>query len=331
MHSLRAAAAAIIIAAIFGSLLGCGSGGDEVAPPGPGGTIRLEGRVIAANNAGLLFPSASIKVLPAGQIVTADGNGHFVFTGLDSVPLTIQVNPISYPQYQPCAIVLPALTANYLNLNVAVLPRTAGTVSSLRIGPQDQEVELGAEVPFAAEIVTSSGAAGLRPTWVALGSAGSIDEDGLFTATATGESTILAFSGERSATTTIRVVNERPPAVLDVLLDPVQLPAEGGPLAVTAPIADIDGVQGAEVLFFAPNGTSVRRQMSRVAGGAQNGTWRATYTVPANNNVPDSNGVQAPMRYQVRVRAVDTGGQVALSKIVEFLVAGLAPPPPPPS
>ncbi len=332
MHSLRAAAAAIAIAVIFGSLIGCGSGGDNgVQPPGPAGAIRLEGRVVAADNAGALFPSASVTVLPAGQTVIADANGHFVFTGLDSVPLTVQVNPLYHPEYQACEILLPALTSNYLNLNVAVLPRSADTVTSLAIAPQNQVVEIGSQIPFRAAIVTSAGATGLRPTWVALGPAGRIDESGLFIATATGQSTIYAFSGTRYTTTTIRVVAQRAPAILDVLLDPTQLPAEGGQMTVTASLADADGVSSAMAIIFSPGGTSVNCPMSLVLGTANNGTWAVTDTIPPNTNLPDTNGIQAPMRYQVGVRAVDADGRVTFSDLVEFFVAGVAPPPPPPA
>ena len=329
MHSLRAAAATIIVAVIFGALVGCSSGNNNVQPPpGPAGTIRLEGRIIAADSLGALFPSASVTVNPT---VTADNNGHFAFSGLPSAPLTVEVNPAFQPEYQPCAVLLPALTSNYLNLNIAVLPRSAGTVTSIAIGPLEQTVEIGSQISFTAGIVTSAGTTGLRPTWVALGPAGSIDENGLFTASATGRSTIYAFSGERFTSTTIEVVREQGPSILDIFLDPTQLPAEGGQMVVTAPLADADGVRSAQALFFAPDGTFASAPLALVAGSAPSGTWRGTSLIPPNTNLPNASGVQAPMRYQVRVRAVDTTGRVTLSKAAEFFVAGLAPPPPPPT
>jgi hypothetical protein len=333
MHSLRAAAAAIAVAAIFVFLIGCGGGSSPrpaPPPPQPSGTIRLEGRILAADNPSVLFPSATVTLQPSGNTTATDGNGHFAFSGLASVALTVQVNPAQQPQYLACEILLPALQRDYLNLNIALLPRSAEQVTNLAISPEDQVVEIGTQVQFLAGIQTTTGTRGLRPTWVALGTAGNIDETGVFTANAVGESTIYAFSGTKYTATTLKTVNRRAPAILDVLVDPLLLPASGGQIVVTAPVTDAQGVRVAEALFFAPDGTFVKRTMDLAAGSATDGTYRATYQVPPNNNVPDSKGVQAAQVYQVRVRAVDGSGEAALSKIVEFTVEGLSPPPPPP-
>lgn len=280
MHSLRATVVGFLVAAVVLLLVGCGGGG-EAGPPGPSGTIRLEGRVVAADNTAMTFAGAEVTVLPTGQTVVTDGLGRFAFAGLESTPLTVQVNPVYSPQYQPGAVVLPALTANYLTLNIALLPRSAGSVTALAITPQDQVVEAGALVPFSAGVVTSTGASGLNATWVALGRAGSIDANGLFTAAATGQSTILAFCGDQSAMTTIRVVAERPPTIGEVQIDPAQLPPQGGSATVTVPLGDADGVATAVALIATPSGRTVRLPMALVAGTAQDGTWRVSYNAPA--------------------------------------------------
>lgn len=330
MRILRAAAMAILVAASFGALIGCGSGGDGGPPPPPPGTIRLEGRVLAADDPGLLFPGATVTVLPAGITVTADAEGRFAFSGLDSVPLTVEVNPAFHPGYQASSITLPALTANYLNLNLALLPRAAGTVTGLTLGPQDQQVEIGGQLAFLAQVVTSGGVAGLRPTWLVLGGVGPINAGGLFTATTIGAGRVLAFSGRRSAQTTVEVVGERPPVVLDMLADPALLPPDGGALTVIASLADADGIAAATAEIITPEGALLLQPMARVAGGVRNGTWRVQYLAPPNTNVPNAAGVQAPMVYSVRVRVVDGDGAVTLSSPVSFTVSPVVAPPPPP-
>jgi hypothetical protein len=104
------------------------------------------------------------------------------------------------------------------------------------------------------------------------------------------------------------------------------LPAKGGQIVVTAPITDPAGLKLVQTLVFHPDGSFTEITMVLVAGTT--GTYRATYTAPANDNEP-VDGVQAPQVYEVRVRAVDNGARVTLSKLVPFTVLGIPKPPPP--
>ena len=214
------------------------------------------------------------------------------------MPAAVQVNPAYQPSYLACQVAVPSTSQQSLVLNISLLPRSAGVVESLAIGPQNQEVEIGAQVQFVSSIQTSSSATGLTPTWFSLGEAGEIGPSGLFVTDHVGESTVYASVGTRYTSTKLTVLEQRGPAVLEVLVDPTVLPPTGGEIAVTAPIGDAQGVRLAEALVFAPDGTFVKRTMSLVAGSSYNGNLRATYQVPANNNVPDPKGVQATQRYR---------------------------------
>ena len=332
MQSLRAVAVVIVLGAIVVSLVGC-SGSSSSAPPGPppAGHVTLQGHITAADNAATVFPQAAVTLLPSGATGNSDSSGNFIFTGLQSMPQSVQVNPAYQPSYMAAEILLPPTAQTSLTLNIALLPRSAGTVTSIGLNPQAQQVEIGGKLQFSASIVTSAGTSGLQPTWFAVGTAGTIDARGVFTCTHVGKSTIFAFSGGMFTSTTLTVVSKRGPAILDVLVDPLQLPPGGGPIVITSPLADSDGVALAEALIFFSDGTFVRRPLALVAGVIDNGTFRATYQVPANSNIPDASGTQAPQHYQLRVRAVDGDGMVSLSKLVGFTVLSLPTPPPPPS
>jgi hypothetical protein len=303
---------------------GCGgsSSPPPVVPPPPG-PVSLTIKLTAADNAVAVFPSADLTVLPSGATGVSGSNGSFTFTGLQSMPTAVQVNPVYQPSYAAAQVNLPPTPQTSLTVDIALLPYSAGTVTSIVLNPQAQEVQIGTRLQFTASIVTSAGTTGLRPTWFSLGTAGSLDNKGVFTTTHVGSSTIYAFSGDLFTSTTLTVTGLTGPQIVQVLVDPLQSPSGGGPVVITVPIIDPVGIPTVQALIFGPNGIFTQLPMALVAGTGSNGTFRVTFQVPAN-------GTQTQQKYQVRVRAVDTQGRGTLSKLVPFTVLGLHGPPPPP-
>jgi hypothetical protein len=329
MQSRRAVAAVIIVVAFASLLVGCGgsSSPPPVGPPPPG-PISLTVNLTAADSAAAVFPSANLTLLPSGATGVSGSNGSFTFTGLQSMPTAVQVTPVYQPSYAAAQVNLPTTTQTSLTVDIALLPYSAGTVTSIALNPQAQEVQIGTRLQFTASIVTSAGTTGLSPTWFSVGTAGSIQPGpgpgtATFTTTHVGSSTIYVFSGDLFTSTTLTVTGLTGPQIVQVLVDPLQLPSGGGPVVITAPIIDPVGIPTVQALIFHPNGVFTQLPMALVAGTGSNGTFRVTYQVPAN-------GTQTQQKYQVRVRAVDTGGRVTLSKLVPFTVLGLHGPPPPP-
>ena len=332
MRSPRAVAAVVVVLLFLLVLAGCGGGGGGPAagPQQPAGPVDIEGRVVAADNLARVLPLASVVLLPSGLSTTTDGNGHFLFTDVPAGQITVQVTPTAHPGYAAAEVFLPLLPDNHLFFTVALLPRSAGQVTDLRIQPLNQEVEVGTQVQFQAEVVTDSGTTGLAPTWLAVGSAGTIDANGVFVASGLGSSTVYAFSGTKYTSTVLSTVRERGPAVLETIVDPVQLPATGGQVVITAACTDPQGIAAVEALIFDFTGNFQRVNCSLVAGTDTDGTYRAVYHAPANSNVPDAGGLQASQDYEVRIFARDRAGNQTLTPPIRFSVQGLEPPPPPP-
>ena len=319
MQSWRSVAAIIVFAAIAFLLVGCGSNTAPAtsAPPGPD---SLTVNVTAADNAATVFPSAALTLLPSGATGTTNGNGTFTFTGLQSLPTAVQVNPAYQPGYAAAQISLPNAGQTSLTLDVALVPHSAGTVTSISLNPQAQQAEVGSQIQFSATIVTSAGTTGLRPTWFTVGTAGTINPNGVFTTTKIGASTVYAFSGDMFTSTTVTVVAVHGPEILQVLVDPLQLPYGGGQITVTAPVTDPVGLKTVQTLIFHPDGTFTEIPMVLASG--TNDTYRAVYTAPKNSN--PTYGTQT---YEARVRAVDNAGRVTLSAEVAFTVLGPRTPP----
>jgi hypothetical protein len=296
--------------------------------------VSLTIKLTAADNVATVFPLATVTLLPSGTVRTSDNNGNCTFSGLSSMPQAVQVNPAYQPNYTAVQVDLPPMSQTSLTVNIALLPHAVGTVTSISLNPQDQKVEVGdkahvSEVQFTATIVTDQGTTGLRPTWFCVGTAGSLDNNGIFTATALGECTIYASSGDKFTSTTATVVSPTGPAIITVLVDPPHLPATGGLISITAPITDPYGVTSVQGLIFQPSGKFAERPMHLVA--STTGTYRVVYQVPPNSNPPNAKGAQPPEVYRIRVRAVDSAGRVSLSRLVPFTELGLPAPPPPPS
>lgn len=333
MKSRRTAApAAVLIALVI--LAGCGAatprdGGGVPPPAGAGFTII--GRVQQADNISTGIGQAVITALPSGLTTTTASDGTFTLNNVPVEDVTLNCNPERTPTYQPTAILIPGPLANStVRVTISVLPWTAPDLTNLDISPRDASVEIGSQTQFQATISSASGPMPYAPSWVSLGSAGTLGANGLFTATDLGTNRIYAFSGILGATTNITVIGQRGPVLDSVIVNPLTLSPSGGIVTFTVTAHDGQGVASVTGTVYPPAGGTVPLTLIRVAGDEFAATFRATYNVPPNSNPIAGDGSQAPQTYNVRFRATDVTARFTQSNYIPFTVEGISAPPPPP-
>jgi hypothetical protein len=332
MNSRSTAAPVAVLLAIL-VLGGCGgSGDDDGSPPPLGAVFTITGRVQEADHVSIGIGQSVITALPSGRTTTTASDGTFTLTNVPVDSVTLNCNPERTPSYQPAAILIPTPVANsVVNVTISLLPLTAPALTGLALSPLDATVEIGSTTQFLATVQTATGPIAYAASWVSLGSAGTLDSTGLFTATALGQNHIYAFSGTLGATTTITVVGQRGPFLDSLIVNPEQVSASGGVVTFTVAVHDGQGVASVDATVHTPGGADVVVALTRVAGDAFDATFRATYVVPPNSKPILGDGSQESQTYNVRFTATDVTARQTTSNRILFVVEGLAPPPPPPA
>lgn len=328
--------AALTLVAI--TLTGCGGGdGGGVTPPPAGDTGIIAGRVAQAQDPAT--PVANAQVTIAATVAgvgtaavvgtTTDAFGRFTLTGVPVGTQTLVVEKPSDPtlrsQSFPGVLVDKDATTN---VAVTLLGVTQSTPTLVRLSPPSATLDLFADAQFAAVVSSSAGTLDASPSYMVTGGIGTVDIHGLFHATAIGRGRLIAICGGITAQADIEVQAPRPPDISTFILDPLEFTSSGGQLSITAAVNDGDGVRRVLAEISRPGQDSVVRPMTLEAGTAKDGTYRTSWTVPANDNRPDSHGVQAPIIYSVKVTAVDNAS-VSSFKFLDFTVLGLNSPPGP--
>ena len=343
---------------------GCG-GDDAVAPPdddnGPHpDNATVAGRVVKADNPNPTQPAeglsrAVVTETTTGRSVETDATGAFILTGLPaSNSLRINASVPRSGDYDSASLYVQTARNQVSQVEVAVLPVALGTPTSLAIGPQAVSVERGASVQYTATVAFGAGVVEVQPSWVLLndpvGAFQYSGRPGLFITSQSGTGRIRAILGDLMAETTLTVVGTRPPDVSSVFVShsvdrPVS--ATGGNVTVSVAASDGDGIRHVMLDVFPQHDSPIAPIAGQlVAGGADDGTWRAVFAAPANSNRPDATGLQAPQLYSLRVRALDADepapGTLSAAELAQwyldhqttsdwfdFAVAGLDAPPPP--
>ncbi len=314
---------------IIVGLCGCGGGGG--APPPPAGTASIQGVVVAGNDTGSVIVGSEVTVEPPGVTTTTNTLGQFLLASLPGGNLTLTATAPLDPNYQPASLIVPTTPGQTTTVNVALLPTSAGDPVLVTIDPMNPVIEVFGQVTFRSQVVNASGLVAVEPTWMVNGDIGAIGLDGTFTALNPGTGSIVAVAGSVSTSTSAVVTGPRPPDMSTIIVSPAALPASGGDVQITATISDGQGVDSVTAEVYEPDGGLWTSAMPLVVGTIYNGTYRITYSAPANSNVPDPSGTQAPQTYSVRIVARDAASLVSNSAFHDFVVEGLlAPPPPPP-
>lgn len=326
--------AALIITVI--SLAGCGGGGGVVPQPPAPDTGQVIGRVVQANDTNVGLSGARVTLTPLGGTPsaattgTADNLGRF---NLPQVPVgtyTLTAETPGNPDYRDQSIPnLTVISGGQLALTVAVLHLTQPEPTMIYLTPTQVVLDLNAQVDFNGAVASGAGIINAQPTYILEGDIGSIDANGLFTASKVGSGRVLAFCGSARASAPVQVVGPRPPDISTFVVNPQRLGATGGMVNITAAVSDGDGLDLVRAEVYAPSGDIAYLTMSRTAGTNRDGTYQINYVAPGNTNTPDAQGRQAEQRYSVRVVATDNSGVSSISEFVNFVVEGLSAPPPP--
>ncbi len=360
--------AGVVLLIVFTMVLvGCGSDDatDATAidshPAHPDNAVVV-GRVVAADNVAMTLGRAIITEATTGRSVEANAVGVFRLDGLpasSATPLIVDVPRA--PDYQSARVPVTTLAGKTTTVILALLPATVGTPTALYIDPSGSSapaIEQGGLLQFSASIYAGNNKKqeGLQPTWLLSGdNVGTIDAAGALRASKSGSARVTAVAGNLVQTTAVEVVGAQPPTISSVLISAsTDLPvgASGGPVMMTCAASDGNGIRlfdkGAyralAFEIYTPAGELVRLVPGYPVAGTvetvldvdsalvsvcKDGTWRLTYTVPANSNVPGTDGTQAAQTYSVRVAARDVSGTVRYSEFHDFIVKGLDTPPPP--
>lgn len=330
---------------------GDGGGDDGVTPPPPSGTATLNGQVVAADNTAFLVPNAEVTIQQAGQTATAQAtrrsattgvDGGFIFQGLTAGTWIVTVTTPQSAEYGTASARVPLVANQTTRVSMAVLPLNLQAPEQIRIDPASATVDLNGRVAYRAQVVGPSNQVyeDIEPTWIVEGGVGQITPDGVFTAQVVGAGKVNAYSGNAERTATVSVVAPRPPQVSSFRVNPQSLPATGGEVFISAAIKDGDGVNASDVTVeILPAGgqpievpmhvtnPETAIQCPGVPNCYVDASFGVNYQVPANNNAPTPDGVQAEETYTVSVHVRDRSGMTTQSQFLEFIVQGIDPPP----
>jgi hypothetical protein len=335
----------LLIIAMVLALVGCGGGDGGENPPEPASnTATIRGYVVQSDDAVTPAAGATVREATTGQSVLTSSTGWFSLSGLPETQATITVEAPDAVGFQGTALTVPTRARKATDVVATLLPADAATPTAVSLQPQTPSVEVGGTLAMAARVTAGATELDLLPSWVLYygdqPAPAALGPQGLLTAVAAGSASVTAIVGGLSASTTVTVRAEGAPEITSVLLsrsagNPV--PASGGTVTLTAAVNDGDGVAIADAAgndayswfeIITPAGDTEKVYLGAPdAGDVKDGTWNRTFAVPANSNVPGSDGVQATELYSVRVVARDRAGRTARSIYQDFLVEGVDPPP----
>ncbi|MBD3292416.1 MAG: hypothetical protein GF393_05800 [Armatimonadia bacterium] len=334
--------------------VGCGGGDDGVgggvAPTPPAGTATLNGQVVAASNTNSLIANAVVTIQQAGQVAAAQAGGRTATTAADggfaftNLPAGDWIVMVTTPQSEEFGTASARVSLNddqTTTVSMAVLPLGLATPQQIQVDPVNTTVDVNGRIAYRAQVTgPANQILDVEPTWVVNGEVGQITPDGIFTAHTVGNGSIRAFAGNAEQGASVTVVAPRPPQVTSFRVNPQTLPATGGEIFVSAAVKDGDGVQAGNVTVeILPAGGApivVPMQVSNPDSAVRcpgfpncfvDASFGATYQVPANDNTPTPDGVQAEEQYTVSVRVTDRSGASSQSEFVDFVVQGIDPPP----
>ncbi|MFP4248473.1 MAG: carboxypeptidase-like regulatory domain-containing protein [Armatimonadota bacterium] len=343
-----------LMAAVAIIAVGCGGGdgeGGEAPPPPATATGTLNGQVVDASDTNTVVPNAEVTVEAVGETTTAQAGARTVTTGadggfsFDDLPAGDWIVSAVTPRSEELGggrARAPVTDDATTTVSLAVLPLGLAAPERIELSPTSTTIDVGGRVDYRAQIIGPGGEVyeEIKPTWVVAGRVGEITPDGVFTADRAGSGSVRAYSGDAQRASSVEVVAPRPPQISSFRVNPQSLGASGGEVLISAAVSDGDGVDPQDVVarILPPGGEPIDVQLSVTnpdsairCPGVPNcfvsASFGATYEVPANDNRPTADGVQAPQTYAVSIHARDGRDVSAESEFVEFVVQGIESPP----
>lgn len=190
--------------ACVGGCGGDGSGGGNPDVVGPGNTT-IQGTVVDSANTGNVVGNAYVYVPPrvrgeAGSRTTvvaathSAANGTYTLQGVPEGNQTIMVVPPDGSNYAQEALDIQVPASGTVNLRLTLTDRTVALgVSEVRVTPSPAALNVGGQQQFTATVIgPNSQVLALTPTWIVTGNIGTVDQNGLFTATSAGSGQVTA-------------------------------------------------------------------------------------------------------------------------------------------
>ncbi len=330
--------------AVVITVAGCSGGddGNDVAPPPADGTGTLNGQVVAASDTGVLVPNAVVTVEEIGRSVTTGVSGGFAFSNLPVGTWTVTVTTPQSEDLGTARARVPVARNETTTVSLAVLPLGIVAPAQISLDPTSVTIDVNGRVAYRSQVrgPGSQIYEEIQPTWVVEGGVGHISPQGLFTAQSVGEGRVTAYSGNAARSSSVVVVGPRPPQISSFRVNPQSLPATGGEILISAAVRDGDGINPQDVIAEILPAGGVPEQVPMevtnpdsaircpaVPNCFVDASFGATYQVPANDNRPSPDGIQAPQTYTVSIRVRDRSGVSNRSEFIEFVVRGIDPPP----
>jgi len=222
------------------------------------GNTTVTGTIVDAGNTGTGVANAYVYIPPtvrsAGSdasaretplaAATSGANGSYTLQGVPAGSRTIVIRPPVELGYAQMEVDLDIPDSASVELRITLAKsNVASQVGAVAVAPAEVELEVGETQQFAATVFNGSGQElSLTPVWVANGDIGTVDEDGLFTATTEGDGYVVAVVAGEVGTARVTTV-ESTAGVTDTNLEAALRQAVGKP---TGPlmIEDLEGLTG---------------------------------------------------------------------------------------
>jgi hypothetical protein len=152
--------------------------------------------------------------------------------------------------YQEVEIELTVTAGAEITLNIRLVPEGVRP-TVVEVTPKEATMEVGQTQDFQATVRDQEGhVLSVEPTWSVKGNIGTIDEGGHFTATTSGEGTVVAAIGDVPGTAIVHVevAANKPLVIASIETQPDSLGYRGGRITVTAQVTDDKSVAQGPVL-----------------------------------------------------------------------------------
>jgi hypothetical protein len=291
---------------------------------------------------GQVIGNAVVTVQGIKNTAITGPDGGFIIEGLPPGTSTVMVTTPQSEQLGTAMAEVPLAEGRTTRVSLAVLPLDVAAPQQIQVDPTDTTVDVKGRIAYRAQVVGAGGEVldGIEPTWVVQGGVGQITPQGIFTAENVGTGTVKAYSGNAQRTADVTVVASRPPQVSSFRVNPQTLPATGGQVFISAALRDGDGILPedvtAQILPAGGEPIAVPLQVTNPETAVRcpsdptcfaDASFGANYQVPANDNAPTEDGVQAPETYAVSIQVRDRSGMSTQSEFLEFVVQGIDTPP----